>query len=56
MFAQSILGTMNVLTFASIRGREGSPEVAVETWLTALAVLTLSVVLTVVADATTAIP
>lgn len=42
--------------FASVRGREGSSEVAVETGLTALTVLTLSVVLTVVADTAAAVP
>lgn len=41
--------------FASIWSREGSPEVPVEAWLTPLAVLTFRVVLTVVADTTTAI-
>lgn len=56
MFAQIVLGTVDVLTFAGIGGREGSPEVAVETRLTALTVLTLRVVLTVVADTAAAIP
>lgn len=56
MFAQAALGTTGSLTFTSIRGREGPPEIAVETRLTALTVLTLGVVLTVVADTTAAIP
>ena len=56
MFVQIVLGTVNVRTFASVRGREGSSEVAVETGLTALTVLTLSVVLTVVADTAAAGP
>lgn len=47
---------MSSLTFASIRGREGSPEVPVEAWLTSLAVLTFSVVLTVTAHTAAAIP
>lgn len=42
--------------FTSIGGREGPPEVSVETRLTALTMLTLGVVLTVVADTTAAIP
>lgn len=42
--------------FTSIWGREGSPEVAVETRLTALAVLAFGIVLAVAADAAAAIP
>lgn len=42
--------------FASIWSREGSPEVPVEAWLTPLAMLAFCVVLTVVADATAAVP
>lgn len=41
--------------FASIWGREGLSQVSVEAWLAALAVLPLCVVLTVVADTTTAV-
>lgn len=49
-------GATRALTFASVWGGEGSAEVPVEAWLAALAVLTLCVVLTVVADPATAIP
>lgn len=42
--------------FASVRGREGSAEVAVEARLAALAVLAFRVVLTVGADPTAPVP